>query len=364
MNRRTWLTSLGLTLAAPTLARERPKDAATALDPARPWRLHANESPYGPSEAALAALRDAAADGALYPFDELTALTRAIAEREKVSPEQVIVASGSGEILCAAGIAWQARGSSIVAAECTFEQLPRYAAGAGLAIKRTPLDAALTHDLKAMAAAVDDDTALVYVCNPNNPTGTLVAPDRLDRLIDEVHERAVVFVDEAYVELQTDPTRHSVMDRVRQGDNVVISRTFSKLHGLAGLRVGYGIAPPNLAEDLRRTKMSLPNGPGLAAALASYRDTDRLAAVRRDVVTTRDWFAEQLTSRGWPCTSSAANFVFADLGRPIDPVRDAARAQGVLLGRPFSPYATRMRISVGTQDQMTKLVPLLEQWVT
>ena len=211
-----------------------------------------------------------------------------------------------------------------------------------------------------MASAMDDQTSLVYVCNPNNPTGTLIDPVRLRSFVAGASTRAVVFVDEAYVEFQDRPSEHALTDMVRAGSNVVVARTFSKLHGMAGLRVGYAIAPNELASQLRATKMTLPNGPGLAAAAASYADVGRADEMRQRIVSTRQWFVGQCAQRGLNTAEPAGNFVFVNVGMDTTEFRAGMRSRGIRVGRPFAPYDQWSRITVGTPTQMQRLVEAMD----
>ncbi|MBL8225725.1 MAG: aminotransferase class I/II-fold pyridoxal phosphate-dependent enzyme [Chromatiales bacterium] len=367
LSRRALLATTPLLLAArPVPAADpvatAPAVAASATAAAGPVRLIANENPYGASERALEAVRAALAEAWQYPVGREATLKRLIAEREGVAPEQVMIGDGSGEILRVAALAWARTGGGVVAARPTFDFLPSYARLLGAPVTEVPLDAAMRHDLPAMAAAVSASTALVYVCNPNNPTGTLVPGREIRPFVSEVSRRAPVLVDEAYLDLWDDAGEHTCADRVRAGEPVIVTRTFSKLHGLAGLRIGYAIAPVEIIRRLQPLRMSLLNTAGIAAATASYQDLDYQALSRRRLKEALAVTRAALADVGWPATDTRGNFVFFDTGRPVGEFAAAMRAEGFLVGRPFAPYETWCRVSIGTLPQMKGFAAALRRY--
>jgi histidinol-phosphate aminotransferase len=366
LSRRALLATTPLLLAArPAAAADAAaaaKAAPIAAATAGPVRLIANENPYGPSERALEAVRAALGEAWQYPVGRETTLKRLIAEREGVTPEQVMIGDGSGEILRVAALAWARTGGGVVAARPTFDFLPSYARQLGAPVIEVPLDAAMRHDLPAMAAAVSASTALVYVCNPNNPTGTLVPGRDIRPFVSEVSRRAPVLVDEAYLDLWDDAAEHTCADRVRAGEPVIVTRTFSKLHGLAGLRIGYAIAPVEIIQRLQPLRMSLLNTAGIAAATASYQDLDYQALSRRRLTEALAVTRKALADVGWPTTDTRGNFVFFDTGRPVGEFATAMRAEGFLVGRPFAPYDTWCRVSIGTLAQMEGFAAALRRY--
>jgi histidinol-phosphate aminotransferase len=218
--------------------------------------LRFNENPYGPSPGALKAAAEAAALGAYYADDMHAPLLQTIADRNNVALENMVLSSGSNEALQAAFVAWGRKGR-IVLPSLTYTAHVHYARRMGVDVIPVPLKDDLTIDLDAMAAAVTDDVSMVYICNPNNPTGHTLDGDALRDFCRSVGRRAVVMVDEAYNELTDRPDYTSMIDLVREGENVVVMRTFSKLFGMAGMRVGYGIGRPDIAkiiaiENIRR----------------------------------------------------------------------------------------------------------------
>ena len=287
-----------------------------------------------------------------YAFNEEVNLAELIAQREGVSREHVALAAGSAEVLRLAVIAYARQGGRVVAARPTFSFLPRYAVRMGCALDEVPLDAAMVHDLEAMAARVTDDTRLVYVCNPNNPTGTVVDAQRLRDFIGEVAAQSPVVVDEAYVDLTADPARQSMVDQVLADKPVIISRTFSKIHGLAGLRVGYAIAPPAIIRRLKAMRVTMPNVVSLAAATASYQDEDFQRFSRARIRQCLQVVSSAFDELGLRYTPSLANFVLFDTGGSVDAFRQHMRDNNILVGRSYAPYDSWCRVSMGTVEQM------------
>jgi histidinol-phosphate aminotransferase len=339
-------------LAAGAAAPQAPGAAAPArpLPGAGPARLSFNENPYGPGPAARAAIVASTGDAWKYAVAEEMALRARIAAREGVAPAQVVIGAGSSEILHLAALA--AGGGELVTATPTFGLMAEEVRHAGGSVREVPLDAELRFDLAALRAAVTPATRLVYVCNPNNPTGTRVDGAALRAFIAGLPPAVTVVVDEAYLELASDMAEHSALASVKAGANVIVARTFSKLHGLAGLRVGYALARPDLAERLGKLKSSSVNGLGLAAATASYEDTAFQDGSRRRLAEGLAITVEAVRSLGLRQAVSHANFAFFDTGAPLASFMSAMRERGYSVGRPFPPYDTWCRVSVGTVEQM------------
>lgn len=340
-NRRSLLLAGAAALASP----------AFAASPRAPVRLLGNENPYGPSDSAKRAMTQALTSGWRYAFAEPQALRKAIAERESVPEENVLLTAGSSEVLRICALATVQNGGEIIAARPTFGFLPAYAQRLGAEVVRVPLDQNMTHDLAAMEAAIGDETRLVYVCNPNNPTGTVLSRAAIEEFVAAVDERCPVLIDEAYVELLDDPDQFAAIDLVRSGRNVILARTFSKIHGLAGLRVGYAIAPSETIAKLTPLKMSMANIVSIAAAHASYLDDDFQRMSRKELGTGRRLLSDAYSAAGVPFQPSVTNFVLAQVG-DVDRFRAAMRAEGFLVGRSYAPFDDWCRVSIGRVDDM------------
>lgn len=352
---------LGSTAAATALiatrsafSREAPAAAvAAAAPPAAPARLIANENPYGPATSARRAVTDALATAWQYPMGNEQPLKQLIAAREGLTPAHVMLADGSGEILRIAGLVYGLGGREVVAARPTFGFLQEYARQLGAAVTEVPLDEDLRHDLKGLAAAITAKTGLLYICNPNNPTGTLIPGAELRPFLQAAARRTTILVDEAYLDLWEDWPAHTATDRVRAGDPVIVTRTFSKLHGMAGLRVGYALAPPETIQRLEKHRMTLLGCAGVAAATASYQDLefqDFSRARLQEGLAITTGALRDLKLRH--VEQGRGNFVFFDTGGPLADFSAAMRRAGFLVGRPFPPYDTWCRVSMGTVEQM------------
>ena len=250
-------------------------------------RLMFNENPYGPSPKALAEVAKILPKTAYYPGaieDDLIGLFMA---RHQLDREQVFLASGSNEGLQAAMMAFGKHGK-VISPTLTYSDHLHYAEKLGVAVHRVPLRDDMAIDLEAMARAVDDSVSLVYLCNPNNPTGMAIDGDELRSFCREVSPRVPILIDEAYNELTDKPAYTSMVDLVRGGANILITRTFSKIFGMAGLRVGYGMGHPDIVSVVNDNVMAWRNGVGLYAAYHSYLDEDFIAFSRDKILQGRE----------------------------------------------------------------------------
>ena len=359
VSRRSLLLGSSAAVAAGMLARPAAaQPAGHAVGPAAGQstelaRLIANENPYGPAASARRAVTDGLATAWQYPMGHDQPLKQMIATREGLTPAHVMIGEGSGEILRIAGLIFGSDGGEVVAATPTFNFLQDYVRQVGGTVTEVPLDGRMRHDLKALAAAVSGRTRLLSVCNPNNPTGTLIKGPELRPFVQAMAKQTTVLVDEAYLDLWDDWPAHTATDRVLAGDAVIVTRTFSKLHGLAGLRVGYALAPPALIQRLEQHRMTLLGFAGVAAATASYQDLEFQAFSRARLQESLALTTAALRVLRLPHVEEPrANFVFFDTGGPLGDFSAAMRRAGYLVGRPFAPYATWCRVSMGTVEQM------------
>lgn len=308
--------------------------------------LRFNENPYGPSPGALKAAAEAAAQGAYYADDMQVPLLQTIAGRQDVALENMVLSSGSNEALQAAFVAWGKRGK-IVMPGLTYTGHIGYARRMGVELVRVPLKDDLTIDLDKIAAAVTDDVSLVYICNPNNPTGQTLDGDDLRDFCRNVGRRAVVMIDEAYIELTDRPGYTSMVDLVRADENVIVMRTFSKIFGMAGMRVGYGIGRPDIAKTIADHVMAWPNGVGLAAARACYADDKFIEFSRSKIFEGRAMVVNTLRRNGIEPLPSQTNFVFADIGRNGRDFQKQMAERNILIRGRFDPYPNYIRVSMG-----------------
>lgn len=313
--------------------------------------LRFNENPYGPSAKGLKAGAEAAAVGAYYPDTIETELRAAIAQRHGVSMDNMVLSSGSNEALQAAMVAYGKQGK-VVMPSLTYSGHVSYAKRMGVQISQVPLDDEMSIDLDAMAAAVDDSVSLVYVCNPNNPTGKTLDGDRLRAFCRAVSKKAVVMIDEAYNEITADPAYTSVVDLVRDGENVLVMRTFSKLFGMAGFRVGYGMGHPDIAKLVNGHVMAWPNGVGLATALASYRDDEFVKFSRGKIIEGREMVNATFRRNGIEPLPSQTNFVYADIGRNATEFASKMAQRNILIRGSYFGAANYSRVSMGKLEDL------------
>ncbi len=274
-------------------------------------KLNANENPYGPSPKAMEALKNAAVTGNRYAWMTLAELTGKIADKEKVDKKNIMMGPGSSDLLEKVGLVLFLEGGNVVSADPSYMSLIHVAETIGASWKPVPLADDWSHDLDAMAAAVDSDTKLVYICNPNNPTGSVTDSDKLREFCKSVSKRVPVFVDEAYLEFLDDSEKHSMVSLVAEGYNVIVARTFSKIHGMAGLRVGYMAASTEMIEKIQtitRAGMGIAQT-SIAAALASMDDTDFLTMTREKNTAVRDYVTKSVVEMGYKPVPSSTSFL-------------------------------------------------------
>lgn len=313
--------------------------------------LTSNENPYGPSAGALKAAAAATAKSAYYPGAISRELAQLIAARHGLKTENIVLSSGSNEALCAAATGWAKRGS-IVTAALTYDLHLGFAARIGAEVVRIPLNRDMSINLDAVAAAIDNSVSLVYICNPNNPTGMTIDGGVLRDFCRTVSRQATVIVDEAYNELTADPDYTSMIDLVREGENVIVMRTFSKLYGMAGLRVGYGMGRPDLVARVRNHITSWPNVVGLAAAHACYNDDDFINFSTDKIAQGRGIVIDAFKRQGIEPLPTQTNFVFADIGRDVDAFGARMRERNVRVHRAYPGYETYMRVSMGKLEEL------------
>ncbi len=308
-------------------------------------KLSSNESPYGPLPSVLEVIAEAASGVNRYPDNGAEALTGALAERFAVPADHVAVGCGSVGVLKQLIEAVGEPGNEVIYAWRSFEAYPPLADLAGATSVRIPLKEE-THDLAAMAKAITPQTRLILVCNPNNPTGTVVHEQELTDFLDQVPEDCLVVLDEAYREYVRHPGVRDGIDLYRSRQNVAVLRTFSKAYGLAGLRVGFLIGHPPVAEAARKTMLPFTvSSVAQAAAVASLNAENELLDRVETVVKERDRVSAALRADGWTVPETEANFVWLRLGDHTTAFAQACEATGVAV-RPFAGEGAR--ISIGT----------------
>jgi histidinol-phosphate aminotransferase len=358
LSRRDLLTVSAIMLMRPVSSISAPLGASVAAAPlagvAEPMLLCWNENPYGPSPAARAAIARSIADGCRYPDDENPRLVKLLAEKEGLAADHIVTGTGSGELLRALGMLAARQHGEIVAAEPTYSELTEYAQHSGATLKLVRVDQQLRHDLSAMRAAVSAKTRLVYICNPNNPTGTMLDAAAIAAFVGALPDHVTTVIDEAYMEFVEGAP--SSLGLVTGPKRVVVLRTFSKLHGMAGVRYGYGIARPEVISEISAACMTTPNIFAVRGALASLGDKEFLVDCRRRIVASRTRLTAELSRLSFPYAEPHGNFVFFDTGVPIERFSEFMRNRNIAVGRRFSPYDNWCRVTIGTDPQIDAFI--------
>ena len=358
ITRREWLNTGATILSGSILgsvAGVSPLKAATKSLPNAPIRMMFNENPYGPSQVARKAMRKAFAESNLYSMRGAKAEFKALmAKLNGVTPDHIAVGFGSGEILKKAALMNGIDKDELVSPALTFETINRYAKTMGSNVKRIPMTDQIGIDLDRIEDQVSSRTKMVYLCNPNNPTGALMHTSQLESFCKTVSKKSTIFVDEAYHEYVMDPNYRSMIDLVKLGYNVIVSRTASKVHGLAGLRVGFAITTPEIANQMESYLTDSLNIVGLRAAIASYQDKKFQAYSISQNNRARDVVTGYLDAKGVKYLDSQTNFIFIKTGMEITDLQPAMEKHGVLVGRPFPPYTKWCRLSMAKPEEMER----------
>ena len=323
-------------------------------------KLASNESPIGPSPRVLQALATALERVHYYPDGSGYRLKNALAARYSLTPDHILLGNGSNEIVQLLSLAFLEPGDEAVMPVPSF---PRYEPLARL-MNAVPREIALRDfclDLDGMARAVNDRTKLVYICNPNNPTGTIVTRSQVNAFMQTLPPGVVVVFDEAYYEYVTRDDFPDGLEYVKQGYKAVVLRTFSKIYGLAGLRIGYALADPALITYLERVREPFNvNSLAQEAALAALEDTSHVARVRRINEEGKRFLYQQFTRLGVPFVPTEANFIFFDARRDEKEVFRQMLSKGVIIRGGFG-YDTWLRVTIGTPAQNKQFIDALEQ---
>ncbi|HEV2386069.1 MAG TPA: aminotransferase class I/II-fold pyridoxal phosphate-dependent enzyme [Candidatus Acidoferrales bacterium] len=369
LSRREFAQSLATTAAAAMVAPRLLTSDASARSlpegmPETTIQLNANENPYGPSPAAKQAITGAEQVASRYPDGLRDQAIETIARLHNVPREYVALGCGSSQILEAADLCFLKPARTLVVAEPTYEAVLEFCNVLHSPSVKVPLTADHRLDLPKMAAACDANTGLVYVVNPNNPTGAIVTKKELEDFMPRVPQTAVVLVDEAYFHFVEDPGYASVVPWTKQYPNLVVTWTFSKIYGMAGMRLGYAIAQPKLSESLRkRVSYACANAAVLRAALASLGDAELVPRERKRLNDSRRWLVSEMKRQGREVIPSETNFVMIQMNRDVTPVIKQFRERGILVGRKFPSMPTYLRVSIGTPSELQAFSSALQQIV-
>ncbi len=376
ISRRDLLLDLGVgavaAAALPALAAGDPAGLARSLsptvDPATPIRLDRNENPYGPSESVTSAMRDSLASVNRYPRSA-EVLRQKIAASHKVKAEQVVLGNGSDDVLRMVADAFLRPGKNLVVATPTYPRLASYALQREAEVIEVPLRGDRRHDLDEMLARCDSSTGLVYICNPNNPTGTVTVRKDIDEFLRALPPSIPVVIDEAYHHyvplgpsyasfidrppIDRPPIDRPPIDRPTEDERTIVTRTFSAIYGLAGLRIGYAVVPLALAPRLSRFSLEFgENSVAIAAAIAALDDTDHVRRSAQVNADERQRFVNHANVRYAPVSGSETNFVLVELDHPIEKVMAHFLENGVLVGPRFPNLDQYLRVSIGRPEEM------------
>ncbi len=374
LTRRAWFKSaltasaampLGLSLVQELMAAPlSPAELEFSLLNGKLVRLGSNENPYGPSAKAREAIQRSIVDGNRYGFEGTDELRQLIAAKEGVSTDHIFMAAGSGEALAITGMSVGLEGGSVLSAWPTFPMLMNFAEKFNARWDKVDLDQYMAHDLEAMAKAIKSDTKILFVVNPNNPTGTVVDNTKLKNFCIEMAKRTTVFADEAYLEFLEPSQQMSMVELVKQGHNVIVSRTFSKIYGLAGLRVGYAVAKPELIAKLEKNQLgTILNQAALAAAKASLGDNEFMAYTRKMNAEARNYFTDYLDSKKWFHGKSYTNVVLFPAPKNGKLILEETTKRGYQIRVWEYQNKEWCRVSIGTLDEMKSFVKVFDEIV-
>ena len=321
--------------------------------PGGPILLNSNENPYGAFPSVHQALTDAQAICNRYPWHEGEKLTALLAARHWVKPQQIVLGNGSVDILRMAAEAFCGPSKPLVQASPTFEALAMYAKRYQTPLVAVPLRADYAHDLGAMFKPART-AGLVYICNPNNPTASVTPRKDIEIFLSQLgSDGPYVLIDEAYHHFADSPEYVSFLERPVDYPRLIVARTFSKIYGLAGLRLGYSISSEEVAKRLDGFSVfDTPNGPAALAGMAALKDEAAEKETARKVLADRAEFMKQAQARKLHVIPSQANFVMMETGRPVKRVIEQFKQRHILIGRPFPPMDTYARISLSTPEDM------------
>jgi histidinol-phosphate aminotransferase len=328
--------------------------AAGIATAAEPTLLYRNENPYGPSEKVLSVLRESAANGNRYPRTEYDTLKDKLAALHNVKREQIVLGCGSGEILCMAARAFLKPGRKLVQAAPNFPALGKLAQSAGVEVADVPLNKRYEHDLAVMLDSARSSAGLIYIVNPNNPTGTLTPRKDIEAFISKLPSDVIVLIDEAYHHFASPTSSYdSFLDKPIGNPCVVVSRTFSKIYGLAGMRIGYAVAMPEIAKRLAAGFPSWSISVVSArAASAALDDVDYVRLGVKRNTDDRQEFMNQVNARMLRAIDSQANFVMVNPMRPVDEVIEHLKKNNILIGPKYAALDKYIRVSLGVPNEM------------
>tara|TARA_B100000676_G_scaffold48851_1_gene47887 strand:+ start:814 stop:1929 length:1116 start_codon:yes stop_codon:yes gene_type:complete len=337
----------GVTLPLSGLAGSETSISKIIKKDAQPIKLSSNENPYGPSDKVRQAIIDSFDEACRYPYNRVSQLEKMIAEKEGVDPSMVLVTGGSNEGLRATGRLFGVDKKEIIACKPTYLALLTYAKEFGCNINWVPLDENLKYDLNEISRRISSKTSMAFICNPNNPTGTMLSANELEDFCVSNSKKTCLFVDEAYYDYSILDGYPTMTKLVKDGHNIIVSRTFSKIYGLAGVRIGYLISSTERIEELKKCTMAGTNILAANAAIAAYEESDFFRFSLEKNNEALKYYYDLFDELNLEYRKSHTNFVFFKTGIHIDKFGETMKQKGILVGRAFPPYYEWCRISTG-----------------
>jgi histidinol-phosphate aminotransferase len=328
-------------------------------------RLNSNENPYGPSEKAKKAVMQILTEGNRYAFAELDDIKKIIAQKEGIDPSYVLLGAGSGELLCQTGIAFGLEGGSVLSAYPTFPLLMNYAQQMNAQWDKIDLNEKLEYDYAKLLVAIKTDTKLVFFCNPNNPTGTSVSTDIVKAFCEEASKKTMVYADEAYIEFLEPSEQKSMIPLVQSNKNIIVSKTFSKIYGLAGLRIGYIVAHPDTLKKVGQYGDTIsPSQTAIAAAKASLGDEEFMKMTREKNAIARKILTDYLDSKKIFYGKPRTNVLLFQAPKDGKTILSELEAKGYLIRVWEYQQKEWCRVSIGTADEMKGFVKAFDDVTT
>jgi histidinol-phosphate aminotransferase len=329
----------------------------------RAAKLARNENNYGPPESVMKAMNNAWKYANRYGYPDAN-VVQEIAKHHGVKPDNILLGAGSGEILQVVGTAFLQGGKKVVGVEPTYATVYTVASGIKADAIKLPLGKDFRQQIPAMIQVANErakEIGFLYLCNPNNPTGIIVTKQEVKQLLDGIPKDMPVLIDEAYHHFVDDANYETSVPYVIEGRPVIIARTFSKIAALAGMRIGYAVAPTELIQKMKPYSIGSINALVKHGAVASLKDTASQAKVKKVTIETRRKTTAELQALGYEVLPSEANFFMVHIGRQVEPVIAEFEAKGVQVGRPFPPMTTHLRVSVGLPEEMDRFVKAFKE---
>lgn len=326
-------------------------------------KLGNNENPWGPPESVMKAMTGAFKYANRYGYPDGN-IVQEIANHHGLKPENVLLTAGSGEALDVVGTTFLQGGKKVLGVEPTFNTVYQHATSIKSDAIKLPLTSDYRQDIDEMIKAANAharEIGFVYLCNPNNPTGVIVTKDEVRQLLDGIPKDMPVLIDEAYHHFVEDPSYATSVPYVTEGRPVIITRTFSKIAALAGMRLGYALATPELVQRMRPYSMGSINAVVKWGGVAALKDTASQAHVKKMTIDLRTKTTAELKRLGFEVIPSEANFFMVHIKRPVQGVIDEFRQRGVIVGRPFPPMLEHLRVSIGTAEEMDRFMVAFKQ---